>query len=184
MHAGYFLNCGGSETVTVGSLNYTSDQGFIEVGKTTNIKSENLIPTLSSLRYFPDTKARKYCYSIPVIPKGKYIVKTIYYYGSFDGGKEPPVFDQIVEGTKWRTVNTTQDFAKGLSSYFEVVVMSMGKNLSVCLARNDMTGSSSPFISALEVDILDASVYNPTDFTKYALVTVARHNFGGGDIIR
>ncbi|XP_028777029.1 probable LRR receptor-like serine/threonine-protein kinase At5g59680 [Neltuma alba] len=175
---GYLLNCGGSENVTVGSLNYISDQDFIKVGKTTPIKSENLVPILSTARYFPNTKARKYCYSIPVNPQGKYLVKTIFYYGSFDGGKEPPVFDQIVGGTKWSIINTTEDFAKGLSSYFEVVVMAFGKRLSVCLARNNQTGSSSPFISALEVQPLDASVYNPTNFTNYALVTVARHNFG------
>ncbi|KAF7810956.1 putative LRR receptor-like serine/threonine-protein kinase [Senna tora] len=181
--AGYLLNCGGSQNVTVGGLTYTSDQGFISVGNTTTIESENLIPILSTVRYFPDTKARKYCYSLPVTPNGKYLVRTIYYYGSFDEGKQPPVFDQIVEGTKWRIINTTDDFGKGLSSYFEVVVMAFGKSLSVCLARNNQTGSSSPFISALEVESLDASVYNPTDFTKYALVTVARHNFGEGEEI-
>ncbi|XP_054786098.1 probable LRR receptor-like serine/threonine-protein kinase At5g59680 [Prosopis cineraria] len=180
---GYLLNCGGSENVTVGSLNYISDQDFIRVGNITTIKSENLVPVLSTVRYFPDTKARKYCYSIPVNAQGKYLVRTIFYYGSFDGGKEPPVFDQIVGGTKWSIINTTEDYAKGLSSYFEVVVMAFGNRLSVCLARNDWTGSSSPFISALEVQALDASVYNPTNFTTYALVTVARHNFGEGEEI-
>ncbi|KAK4284611.1 hypothetical protein QN277_001417 [Acacia crassicarpa] len=180
---GYLLNCGGSENVTVGSLNYISDKDFIKVGNTTTIKSDNLVPILSTLRYFPDTKARKYCYSIPVNPQGKYLVKTIFYYGRFDGGKEPPVFDQIVEGTKWSTINTTEDFSKGLSSYFEVVVMPFSKTLSVCLARNNQTGSSSPFISALEVQALDASVYNPTNFTNYALVTVARQNFGESEEI-
>lgn len=183
MHAGYLLDCGGPGSVMVDGLNYTSDQSFISVGNTTTIDSENLVPILTTVRYFPDTKARKYCYSLPVTPKRKYLVRTIYYYGSFDGGKQPPVFDQIVEGTKWSVVNTTEDYDKGLSSYFEVVVMTQRKKLSVCLARNNQTGSSSPFISALMVESLDASVYKSTDLTKYALVTIARHNFGEGEEI-
>lgn len=154
------------------------------MGNTATINKPDLLPTLSTLRYFPNTSARKYCYSLPVIKGTKYLVKTTYYYGDFDGGKHPPVFDQIVQGTKWSIVNTTDDYAKGLSSYYEVVVVSHGKTLSVCLARNQHTGSSSPFLSALEVKSLDGSLYNPTDFTKYALVTVARHTFGGEDIIR
>lgn len=184
MNTGYFLNCGSSNEVTVESLKYISDGSYIKVGSTATINKPDLLPTLSTLRYFSNTSARKYCYSFPVIKGGKYLVKTIYYYGGFDGGKQPPVFDQIVQGTRWSTVNTTEDYAKGLSSYYEIVVASAGKTLSVCLARNAHTGSSSPFISALEVKSLDDSLYNPTDFTKYALVTVARHSFGGEDFIR
>lgn len=189
--AGYLLNCGAGQSsksdVIVGSLKYVTDEGYISVGNASNVKQEDLVPILTTLRYFPDKSARKYCYEIPVIKGGKYLVRTTYYYGGFDGGKEPPVFDQIVEGTKWSVVNTTEDFANGLSSYYEVVVLAKGKTLSVCLARNNMTGTnSSPFISALELEYLDDSVYNSTDFNKYALSTVARANFGipaDGDII-
>ncbi|XP_050365146.1 probable LRR receptor-like serine/threonine-protein kinase At1g67720 [Argentina anserina] len=180
---GYLLNCGAGASsnndVIVGSLKYITDEGYISVGKTSDLKNEELVPILTTLRYFPDKSARKYCYEIPVIKGGKYLVRTTYYYGGFDGGNEPPIFDQIVEGTKWSVVNTTEDFANGLSSYYEIVVLAKGKALSVCLARNNMTSTdSSPFISALELEYLDDSVYNSTDFNKYALSTVARGNFG------
>lgn len=185
MHAGYFINCGGTNEVTVDSLKYIPDGNYIKVGSVATINKPDLLPTLSTLRYFTNTLSKKYCYSFPVIKGNKYLVKTVYYYGGFDGGKQPPVFDQIVEGTRWSIVNTTEDYAKGLSSYYEVVISaSHGKRLSVCLARNQHTGSSSPFISALEVKSLDNSLYNPTDFSKYALVTVSRHAFGSEDIIR
>lgn len=184
MHAGYFMDCGGNKEVAVDNIRYSPDGNYTNVGNTTTINEPNILPILTTLRYFPDTSARKYCYTLPVIKGSKYLVKTIYYYGGFDGEKQPPVFDQIVEGTRWSIVNTTEDYAKGLSSYYEVVVKSSGKTLSVCLARNADTGNSSPFISALEVKILDDSLYNPTDFNKYALVTVARHTFGGDHIIR
>ncbi|KAJ7946045.1 Leucine-rich repeat family protein / protein kinase family protein [Quillaja saponaria] len=121
-------------------------------------------------KYLPDR--------VPVNSGEKFLVRTIYYYGGFDGGKEPPVFDQIVEGTKWSTVNTTEDYNNGLTSYYEIVVVATGRTLRVCLARNGQTGNSSPFISALVVEHLDASLYNTTDFSKYALSTVARSTFG------
>lgn len=176
-NAGFPLSCGSSNEVTQGSLKYIPDEGFISVGNKSALKTPGLLPVLSTLRYFPDTSARKYCYELPVIKGGKYLVRTTYYYGGYDGGKQPPVFDQIIEGTKWSIVNTTADYANGMSSYYEIVVVSTGKTLSVCLARNEHTASS-PFISALELEYLENSMYNSTDFSKYALITVARHNFG------
>lgn len=110
-------------------------------------------------------------------------MRTIYYYGGFDGGKEPPVFDQIIGGTKWSIVNTTEDYANGLTSFYEIIVVAPTKTLSVCLARNTHTASS-PFISAIEVITVDDSMYNSTDFANYALVTVARGAFGNEDSIR
>ncbi|KAL5788305.1 hypothetical protein ACOSP7_005254 [Xanthoceras sorbifolium] len=174
---GFLLSCGSSGEQTVGNLKYIPDNDFVSVGNTTTLNGTDLVPVLSTLRYFPDKSARKFCYVFSVIKGGKYLVRTTYYYGGFDGGKEPPVFDQIIEGTKWSIVNTTDDYTNGLSSYYELIVAATGKNLSVCLARNQNT-TSHPFISALELELLQDSVYNSTKFTKYALSTVARTTFG------
>ncbi|XP_077211029.1 putative LRR receptor-like serine/threonine-protein kinase At1g51810 isoform X2 [Tasmannia lanceolata] len=174
---GFHINCGASNETTEASIKWIMDDGFISVGNMTTLDTQGLIPILASLRFFPEETARKYCYTIPVIKGGKYLVRTTYYYGGFDGGKEPPVFDQIIEGSKWSTVNTSENYSKGLTSYYEIIVAAGGKQLSVCLARNEQT-KSSPFISALELEYLEDSMYNSTDFTKYALSTVARHSFG------
>uniref|UniRef100_A0A2C9VJL1 Malectin-like domain-containing protein n=1 Tax=Manihot esculenta TaxID=3983 RepID=A0A2C9VJL1_MANES len=174
---GFPLSCGASKEILKGSLKYIPDEGYISVGNKSTLKKPGVLPLLSSLRYFPDSSARKYCYEFPTTKGGKYLIRTTYYYGGFDGGKEPPVFDQIVQGTKWSTVNTTEDYAKGLSTYYEIILISMSKILSVCLARNKKT-TSSPFISALELEYLDDSIYNSTDFSNYALVTLARNSFG------
>ncbi|XP_024028932.1 probable LRR receptor-like serine/threonine-protein kinase At1g67720 [Morus notabilis] len=180
---GYLLDCGAGESspqieTTSGiDLKYVTDEGFISVGNITTLTNQDLVPILSTLRYFPDASARKYCYSVPAIRGGKYLIRTTYFYGGFDGGMEPPVFDQIVDGTKWGVVDTSQDYANGLSSYYEIVVVAAEKSLSVCLARNENT-KSSPFISALEVEYLEYSLYNSTDFSKFALSTVARSTFG------
>ncbi|XP_028054321.1 probable LRR receptor-like serine/threonine-protein kinase At1g51810 [Camellia sinensis] len=174
---GFLLNCGSDNELQEGGLKYITDDGFITVGNKTTLKQPGLHMVLSTLRYFPDNAAHKYCYVFPVIKGGKFLVKTTYYYGGYDGEKEPPVFDQFIDGTKWSMVNTTEDYANGLSSFYEIIVTAHGKTLSVCLARNQHTVSS-PFISALELQHLEDSLYNSTDFDNYALSTVARNCFG------
>lgn len=155
------------------------------MGNTTTIKQKDLIPILSTLRYFPDKSSRKHCYNFPVAKTSKYLIRTTYYYGNFDGKNNPPVFDQIVGGTKWSVVNTSEDYAKGQSSYYEIIVGVPGKRLSVCLAKNAHTLSSSPFISALDVQSLEDTMYNSTDLGSYKLSLIARNSFGGdGEIIR
>ncbi|XP_016470711.1 putative LRR receptor-like serine/threonine-protein kinase At1g51810 [Nicotiana tabacum] len=178
---GFLLNCGGSEKIEQDSLTYTPDDNFIKTGNKSEIQQEGLVPLLSSVRYFPDDVEEKFCYHFPVNKGRKWLVKTIYYYGGFDGGKEPPIFDQIIDGTKWN-INTTADYAEGLSSYYEIIMVAHNKVLSICLAKNEHT-TSNPFISAIELLYLDDSLYNSTDFGKYALVTLARHSFGSHDTI-
>ncbi|XP_006660701.1 probable LRR receptor-like serine/threonine-protein kinase At1g67720 [Oryza brachyantha] len=176
--AGCQISCGATSEKVVGDVTWVPDAGrFVGVGNATDLKSPGVLPVLSSLRYFPDTSARKYCYVVPAERKRKYLVRTTYFYGGFDGGGAPPVFDQIIDGTRWSEVDTAGDYARGLATYYEAVVLAAGKEVSVCLARNAAT-KSSPFISALEVSPLEDSVYNSTDFESYALSTIARHSFG------
>ncbi|KAK1358863.1 Leucine-rich repeat receptor-like serine/threonine-protein kinase [Heracleum sosnowskyi] len=181
---GLLLNCGSTtEVVEENGLKYVPDHDYVSVGNITTIQKPGLMPRLTSLRYFNDTVTRKFCYTLPVIKGHKFLVRTTYYYGGFDGGKEPPVFDQIIDGTLWGIVNTTEDYANDLTSYYEIVVMAPSNSLSICLARNGHTVSY-PFISALEVLLLSNSVYNFTAFSTYALTTIARTSFGPGpDII-
>ncbi|KAL6546098.1 hypothetical protein OROGR_009972 [Orobanche gracilis] len=181
----YLLSCGSNDNVEEGPLAYVPDDDYISAGNKTTLKRTDVSPRLQTLRFFPNAKAKKYCYSFPVIKEKKYLVKTVYFYGGFDGGNEPPVFDQIIDGTMWSIVNTTEDYASDGSSYYEAIVAAQNKFLSVCLARNQHTAAgSNPFISSLEVYFLDDSVYNSTDFEKSMLVNVARSSFGSdGDII-
>lgn len=185
VNAGFLINCGSTtEVVEENGLKYVPDHDYISVGNITTINKPGVSPRLTSLRYFNDTVARKFCYTLPVNKAEKFLVRATYYYGGYDGGKEPPIFDQIIDGTLWGIVNTTEDYANGLSSYYEIVVKAQSNSLSVCLARNGHTVSN-PFISALEVLVLSKALYNATDFSKYALATIARTSFGPGpDIIR
>ncbi|CAH9116676.1 unnamed protein product [Cuscuta epithymum] len=176
---GFLLNCGGNEEVEQRSLAYIPDEPFISTGNKSVVKVPHILPTLTTVRYFPGHKAKKSCYTLPVIKGKKLLVKTVYYYGGFDGGEEPPVFDQIIDGTKWFVIDTRGDYAQGMSSYYEAIVMAHGMDLSICLARNEHTSnSSSPFISTIELFYLEDALYNTTDFQRFGLVGLARHNFG------
>ncbi|KAK3130244.1 hypothetical protein QOZ80_6BG0490830 [Eleusine coracana subsp. coracana] len=181
--SGYQINCGAKSETLVGGVKWVPDGPFIHVGNVSKLPSPGMVPTLASLRYFPDTSASKYCYVVPAQKAARYLVRTTYFYGGFDGGDAPPVFDQIIEGTRWSAVDTAASYAKGLATYFEAVVAATGREVSVCLARNAATGSRSPFISALEVVPLDDSVYSATNFTAYALSAIARHSFGNNGSI-
>ncbi|KAI7733928.1 hypothetical protein M8C21_032047 [Ambrosia artemisiifolia] len=176
---GYLINCGSKTDIQQDGIQYSKDEGYTATGTRTALKNTTHItlPILTTLRYFPYGPG-KHCYDFPVTKGAKYLIRTTYYYGQFDGGTHPPVFDQIVDGTTWGVVNTTEDYNNGLTSYYEIIVVANDKTLSVCFACNEQTiRDSNPFVSLLEVLILDSSLYNSTDFGKYGLVTVARSNF-------
>ncbi|KAL0368070.1 UNVERIFIED_CONTAM: putative LRR receptor-like serine/threonine-protein kinase [Sesamum calycinum] len=174
-----FIDCGANVKSTFNNLEWLPDNDYISAGTSKNITAHVLVPTLATVRTFPlqNNVFKKFCYEIPVDRTRKYLIRTTYYYGGVNGNVNPPVFDQIVDGTLWSVVNTTDDYFRGDSSYYEGVFMPTGKNLSVCLAANTHTDSD-PFISALEVVLLWDQLYNSTDFTAYSLSLVARHSFG------
>ncbi|CAN4091360.1 unnamed protein product [Withania somnifera] len=183
---GVLIDCGAVVDSVVNEQKWVSDTGFVSAGTAKNLTIEVLDYTLSTVRTFPlqNNVFKKFCYEVPVYRGGKYLVRTTYFYGGVNGNLNPPVFDQIVDGTFWSSVNTTEDYWRGMSSYYEGVYKAIGKTMSVCLAANGYTDSD-PFISALEIVLLADSLYNSTDFNTYALTLIARSSFGNnGSIIR
>ncbi|KAF5759221.1 putative transferase [Helianthus annuus] len=183
---GYLINCGSKNDLVQDGIKYTKDDSYTVTGTLKTLNRTDILSVLTTLRYFPYGKNGKHCYTFPVTNGAKFLIRTTYFYGGFDGGTEPPIFDQIIDGTTWSTVNTTEDYRNGLSSYYEIIVTANDKTVSVCFACNEHTKSgSNPFINSLEVLDLDSSLYNSTDFGKYGLVTVARSIFAfDGDIVR
>ncbi|KVH93581.1 Malectin-like carbohydrate-binding domain-containing protein, partial [Cynara cardunculus var. scolymus] len=182
------IDCGATVTSLIDDRQWLPDTGFISIGTSRTLAETNLSPTLSTVRSFPllhnNSRRRKFCYVVPVYRTGKYLVRTTYYYGGVNSQVSPPVFDQIVDGTLWSVVNTTEDYARGTASYYEGIFLAAGKSMSVCLASNTYT-ESDPFISAMEFVLLADSLYNSTDFGNSSLRLVARHSFGyNGSIIR
>ncbi|XP_038876012.1 putative leucine-rich repeat receptor-like serine/threonine-protein kinase At2g14440 [Benincasa hispida] len=174
---GYFIDCGSTSPTTLDGRTWKPDDAFVFSGINKNISDPVLDPTLSTVRSFPRALNRKFCYVVgPVFRTRRYMVRTTYYYGGVNGLDSPPVFDQIVDGTVWSVVNTTEDYDRGLTSYYEGVFEAKGKSISVCIGSNTYTDSD-PFISALEVVLLGESLYNTTDFVNHGLRLVARHSF-------
>ncbi|RVW55554.1 putative LRR receptor-like serine/threonine-protein kinase [Vitis vinifera] len=183
---GVFIDCGATVASLIDGRQWLPDATYVSSGTAKNLTDPNVAPILSTVRSFPlqGNTNKKFCYVVPVFRTGKYMVRTTYYYGGVNGRDSPPVFDQIVDGTLWGIVNTTDDYARGLVSYYEGVFVAAGKTMSLCIAANTNTDSD-PFISALEFVLLGDSLYNSTDFGQYGLSLVARHNFGhNGSIIR
>ncbi|XP_059632534.1 leucine-rich repeat receptor-like serine/threonine-protein kinase At2g14510 [Cornus florida] len=184
---GVLIDCGANVSSLIEGREWLPDAGFVSAGTPKNLTTSVLVPILSTVRSFPlrGNVRRKFCYVVPVYRTGKYLIRTTYFYGGINGKDlPPPVFDQIVDGTFWSVVNTTEDYLQGMSSYYEGVFVARGKTMSVCVAANTYTDSD-PFISALEFVLLGGSLYNSTDFGKYGLSLVARHSFGyNGPIIK
>ncbi|KAG9457920.1 hypothetical protein H6P81_002428 [Aristolochia fimbriata] len=176
---GFFIDCGATESSVVNGLRYLPDAAFVSTGTPIRLSNSDLFPpTLLTVRSFPLDRHSKFCYVVPVYRSGKYLVRTTYFYGEVNGPDTlPPVFDLIVDGTLWAVVNTTEDYIRGLSTYYEAVFLAKGRTMSICVAKNEYTDSDM-FISTLELVLLEASVYNSTDFEKYGLGVVARHSFG------
>lgn len=176
---GTFIDCGAAVSSVVNGLQWVPDTRFIETGTARNLTVQFQDSTLSTVRTFPlpNNVLKKFCYEIPVVRGAKHLVRTTYFYGGVNGNINPPVFDQMVDGTFWSVVNTTEDYGQGKASYYEGVFLASGNNLSVCLAANTYTDSD-PFISAVQIVLLGSSVYNSTDFGAFALSLVARHSFG------
>lgn len=185
----FYINCGALDLIEFNGRQWLPDSNFISVGTQIDVPYQRVLPLLSTVRSFSQerNKNKKFCYKIgPVVRSAKYMIRTTYFYGGVNGEyhKTPPVFNQIVDGTLWSLVNTTDDYARYLSSYYEGVFQAMRKTMSFCLGVNEHTDSD-PFISTIELVMLKASVYNSTEFGKFGLSLVARHNFGyKGSIIR
>lgn len=181
------LDCGATSNYNDSrtGLKWVPDNLYTNVGQTKTIKYPRLLSWLTTLRYFPERFLNKYCYLAPVYEGRTYLLRTSYYYGNYDGRNSPPVFDQIIDGTKWGLVNTSTLDSTGSYSFYEAVIKSTGKTIRLCLGRNAQTVGD-PFISAIELRLLAPTIYNATNFEKYGLSLVARSNFGysGNDIKR
>lgn len=182
----YLLNCGGREEVQLNGRTYVPDQDYIHCGDVSTIDDKpDLYPTLTSVRFFPDNSSNRFCFKFPVTRGKRYIIRTTYYYGNFDGKGHPPVFDQFIDTTRWTVVDTVESYRQGVASFYEIVAAARAELLHVCVARNNETGlDCSPFINALEVQPVDDILYNGTNWGKHALATVARSDFGTNAITR
>ncbi|RWR78142.1 putative LRR receptor-like serine/threonine-protein kinase [Cinnamomum micranthum f. kanehirae] len=135
---------------------YTSDAKFIDTGTNKEITAIHMTQTLPrqyrNLRIFPD--GIRNCYTLtPVIKSNRYLLRASFMYGNYDGLDQPPQFDAYVGVDRWE-INLPSN--SSLYVWNEIIMVASLDYISVCLVK---TGNGIPFISTLELRLLDNSTY-------------------------
>ncbi|KAJ6353974.1 hypothetical protein OIU76_002910 [Salix suchowensis] len=172
------IDCGASETYTdENTLEWIGDDGMFKDTQSEVVQSSNTVSqVMSTLRVF--TSLKKNCYTITDIKGSLVLVRASFFYGNYDKKSSPPSFDLLLDGNYWSTVNTTLDNEPVI---YEVMYFVKSDTTSICLAQTQP--NQFPFISALEVRILDSKMYAIVD-PNYALYVRARVAYGANSTVR
>lgn len=115
---------------------------------------------------------RKYCYSIDVRERARYLVRASFLYGSFDESPIYPKFGISLGAARWPTIEIDDPRAIEVE---EAVVLTQTSKLSVCLSD---AATGRPFISTLELRMFTGSLYATLYESEFFLGLSARVNFG------
>uniref|UniRef100_A0A803NZA6 non-specific serine/threonine protein kinase n=1 Tax=Cannabis sativa TaxID=3483 RepID=A0A803NZA6_CANSA len=153
------IDCGATEDYNdqITGIKYSRDVYYIDTGEITNISppfnTENLEQQLNNLRFFP--QGQRNCYTLK--PRGgknrTYLIRAKFMYGNYDGLSQNPEFDLYLGVNKWRTVKV-ENPTKSIEH--EIIHVSQSDYISVCLVK---TGEGTPFISALELRLMNENTY-------------------------
>ncbi|KAL8193333.1 hypothetical protein R6Q57_026914 [Mikania cordata] len=169
------LDCGGEKNHTDKlGLEWTPDDQIM-YGNTSKISIENETrQQYQTLRYFPADNL-KYCYSLNVKTRTRYLIRATFLYGNFDNNNVYPKFDISMGPTHWATIVISD--ANIIESQ-ELIFLASDPTVSVCLS-NSTTGL--PFISTLEIRQFNGSVYLTPVENQFFLSVSVRINFGADD---
>ncbi|KAG8050875.1 hypothetical protein GUJ93_ZPchr0009g1072 [Zizania palustris] len=168
------LDCGGEDDYTDAiGIQWSSDAKFVSAGGQTAklLVQTDLHKQYTAVRYFP-ADSSKYCYTMNVRNRTRYLIRATFLYGNFDNSNVYPKFDLSLGATPWTTV-VIDDATTPVVQ--EAVILAAAPTLSVCLS-NASTGQ--PFISTLELRQFNGSLYYTTDEKQFFLRLSARINFG------
>ncbi|XP_065864976.1 putative leucine-rich repeat receptor-like protein kinase At2g19210 [Euphorbia lathyris] len=169
------IDCGlqadSTYTDTTTTLNYISDEAFVDSGIIKNISSgfstNSTDRHLWYVRSFPE--GERNCYNVSLTKATKYLIRTTFLYGNYDALNKLPVFDLYLGPNKWVTVkilNASNPINK------EIIHTPVLDYIHVCLVN---IRSGTPFISALEIRPLKNTTYVPK---SGALAKFTRLDFG------
>ncbi|XP_010521848.1 PREDICTED: probable LRR receptor-like serine/threonine-protein kinase At5g59680 isoform X2 [Tarenaya hassleriana] len=146
-------------------LTFSSDSDFVQSGKTgriqENLRSDYLRP-YTTLRYFPD--GTRNCYNLSVTKNTNYLIRAMFRYGNYDGLNSNPKFDLYLGPNNWTSVDLERRARE------EIIHIVRSNTLQICLVK---TGSSTPFISSLELRPLR----NDTYITKSGSLKLFARNY-------
>ncbi|XXG57261.1 hypothetical protein AAC387_Pa03g4466 [Persea americana] len=135
---------------------YTSGARVKNTGTNKQTSEDYMFQTLprqyQNVRFFPD--GSRNCYTLsPVVKRSRYLVRTSFMYGNYDGLNMPPQFDAYVGVNLWNIQLPTNAYHDTLN---EILVFTTMDYISVCLVN---TGNGTPFISTLELRHLNNLTY-------------------------
>ncbi|KAK4481045.1 hypothetical protein RD792_011914 [Penstemon davidsonii] len=166
------LDCGGADNFTDElGLKWGPDNHII-TGEIANISIPNETrKQFKTLRYFPADN-QKYCYTLNVISRTRYLIRATFLYGNFDNNNVYPKFDVSFGPTHWATIVISD---ANTIEVQELIFLATDSTISICLS-NASTGK--PFISTLELRQFNGSVYYNEFENQFYLSVSARINFG------
>ncbi|ESQ36145.1 hypothetical protein EUTSA_v10006769mg [Eutrema salsugineum] len=151
------------------NLTYISDADFIQGGKTgyvqNNTETAYLWKANRVLRYFPD--GIRNCYSLSVTQDTKYLIRALFVYGNYDGLNIPQRFDLYLGPNIWTSLVFPNSDSRAME---EIIHITRSNSLDICVVK---TGSSTPFISTIEL--------RPLRYDTYATPTGSLKHFGHVD---
>ncbi|CAN7108907.1 unnamed protein product [Brassica rapa subsp. narinosa] len=155
------------------NMKYVSDLGYVESGTSHSIVSDlqttSLERQFQNVRSFPEGKRN--CYSIkPQQGKGfKYLIRTRFMYGNYDGFSRTPEFDLYLGVNLWEPVVLVNETAIVTK---EIIYTLPSDHIHVCVVDKN---KGTPFLSVLEVRFVKNNTYD----TPYeALMLGRRWDFG------
>lgn len=149
---------------------FKTDEGFVDSGKnmqvSTDVIDKNIEHQGKNMRVFPN--GTRNCYTLrPDRGKGNtYLIRASFFYGNYDNNNQIPVFDLHIGVNYWATINSSNYF------YEEIIFVPPRDDIQVCLIN---TGNGVPFISTLELRLLNNSIYQ---LDSGPLVTHQRYDIG------
>ncbi|XP_074567007.1 putative LRR receptor-like serine/threonine-protein kinase PAM74 [Curcuma longa] len=173
------IDCGypyGNYTDSVTTIFYEPDANYIDTGENHLTAAGSYWDAqLKTFRSFPSGKRN--CYHIPnITPRRKYLIRAAFFVGQF-----LPLtlqFDLFLGVDKWQSV---QILKPDYLYHAEIITLANDNYFSVCLV-NTQTGT--PFISSLELRLLDDSMVFQDVNSTVSLVVSERYNVGGSRWIR
>ncbi|CAH2065228.1 unnamed protein product [Thlaspi arvense] len=171
------IDCGASGShVDSDNVTWVGDKGFVTTGESFEIPG-NVTEPANTVRFFPSGQTN--CYrNIPATRRRKTLVRTLFYYGNYDGKSSPPSFNVVYDGKNLDNVVFSDEDQSLFVS--EVLYFPASENISVCLIRT--SPSDDPFISSIEVYGMDAGMYDDLGPDE-GLILRQRVAYGAKEII-
>ncbi|KAJ6389636.1 hypothetical protein OIU77_027874 [Salix suchowensis] len=148
---------GSSYNDKITGLRYISDENYTDAGVNKDISPKinktDIDKQYLNLRSFPD--GNKICYTLkPLRSKNKYLIRAGFLYGNYDELDDVPRFDLYLGVNWWATV-TLFDASDRFTT--EIVHLLSSDSIDICLVN---TGFGTPFISVLELRLLDDKTHS------------------------